>query len=122
VEHCRRVLIVEDDGAIRSLIKFLVERERWSADAVSDGEEALRRILNGHYDAIVLDLMLPGVLGVAILDEVRRSAPSALSTIVVVTASPALVKKLDTTGIGAILIKPFDIDELIQAVRRCAAA
>lgn len=113
--------MVEDDDAIRSLIKLLVQRERWIAEEVSDGAEALGRIRNNRYDAIVLDLMLPGVSGEAILDELRRSAPSMLCKIVIVTASPTFVQKLDTTGIGAILIKPFDIDQFMHVLRKCTA-
>jgi DNA-binding response OmpR family regulator len=122
VEHRPRVLVVEDDGAIRALIKFLVQRERWTTDDVSDGDEALSRIQNNQYDAIVLDLMLPGLSGEAILAEVRRSLPSQLCRIVVVTASPSFAQKLDTNGLGAVLIKPFDIGQLMDAVRRCMPA
>jgi DNA-binding response OmpR family regulator len=114
--------VVEDDGAIRTLIKFLVQRENWTADEVSDGAEALSRIQNNHYDAIVLDLMLPGLSGEAILAEVRRSFPSQLCRIVVVTASPGFAQKVDMSGLGAVLIKPFDIEDLLQALRRCMPA
>jgi len=114
--------VVEDDGAIRTLIKFLVQRENWSADDVSDGAEALDRIQNNQYDAIVLDLMLPGLSGETILAEVRRSLPSHLYRIVVVTASPGFAQKVDTSGVGAVLIKPFDIEQLLDALRRCMPA
>ncbi len=117
--HRRRVLVVEDDGAIRALIKFLVQRETWTADEVSDGAEALSRIQNNQYDAIVLDLMLPSLSGEAILAELRGSIPGELCRIVVVTASPGSVQKIDTSGVGAVLIKPFDIDQLLDALRRC---
>ena len=123
VERPRNVLVVEDDAAIRTLIKFLVQRESWTVEEVSDGQAALAKITGGGaYDAIVLDLMLPGLSGEAILAELRRSDPAALRRIVIVTASPSFVKKLDTTGVGAIMVKPFDIDQLIAALRACTAA
>lgn len=122
VERRRNVLVVEDDAAIRGLIKFLVQRENWTAEEVSDGAEALVKIRKRDYDVIVLDLMLPGVSGEAILDEVRRSRPSALCRIVIVTASPSFVQKLDTAGVGAILVKPFDINQLVAALRACTPA
>jgi DNA-binding response OmpR family regulator len=113
------VLVVEDDFAIRSLIKFLVQREKWTVDEVSDGTEALGRIHNNRYDAIVLDLMLPGVPGDEILAELRRIAPSEMCRTIVVTASPGFAKKIDTTGVAAVLTKPFDIDNLVDVLRRC---
>lgn len=122
LERPRNVLVVEDDDAIRALIKFLVQRENWTVDEVSDGQAALDKITDGRYDAIVLDLMLPGLSGEAILAELRRSDPAALRRVVIVTASPSFVKTLDTTGVGAIMVKPFDIDQLIAALRVCTAA
>ncbi|HEY6138095.1 MAG TPA: response regulator [Thermoanaerobaculia bacterium] len=116
----RRVLVVEDDGAIRALIKFLVQREAWTADEVSDGAEALSKIQNDQYDAIVLDLMLPSLSGESILAEVRGSTPGELGRIVVVTASPRSLQKIDTSGVRAVLTKPFDIDQLLDALRACA--
>lgn len=118
----RHVLVVEDDGAIRTLIKFLVQRERWTADEVSDGAEALSAIRNNQYDAIVLDLMLPGLSGESILAEIRHSLPAQLARIVVVTASPGFARTIDTSGVGAVLTKPFDVDQLMDALRRCTQA
>ena len=119
MDRARRVLVAEDDFAIRSLIKFVVERQKWTADEVPDGAEALRKIQDNRYDAIVLDLMLPELSGEAVLAELRRSLPSELCRVVVVTASPGFAKKLDTTGLAAVLIKPFDIDHLVAALHRC---
>lgn len=119
MNRARRVLVAEDDAAIRALIAFLIQREGWTADDVADGDEALARIQNNRYDAIVLDLMLPGLSGEEILAEIRRSLPSELCRVVVVTASPGFAKKLDTSGLAAVLIKPFDINHVVDALRRC---
>jgi DNA-binding response OmpR family regulator len=115
----RRVLVVEDDTAIRSLIRFLVQREDWIADEVSDGSEALSKIRNERYDAIVLDLMLPSLPGDTILTEIRRTTPGDLGRIIIITASHAYVRKIDTTGVGAVVTKPFDIDQLMNVLRNC---
>ena len=119
MDRARHVLVAEDDTAIRGLITFLIQREGWTADDVADGAEALAKIQNNRYDAIVLDLMLPGLSGEEILAEVRRSLPSELCRVIVVTASPGFAKKLDTDGLAAVLIKPFDIDHVVDALRRC---
>ena len=122
MNRCCHVLVVEDDAAIRSLIRFLVEREKWTAEEVSDGTEALQKLRTENYDAIVLDLMLPSFSGEDVLAELRRSVPAVLCKIVVVTASPSVAQKIDRTGVGAVLVKPFDIDELIDAIRASTRA
>ncbi len=116
------VLVVEDDGAIRSLIARLVRREQWTADEAPDGAEALERIRDTPYDAIVLDLMIPRLSGPLLLEELRRSFPSLVARTVIVTASPAQTRHFDTTGTGALLVKPFDIDDLTRALRACTTS
>ncbi|QQO07581.1 response regulator [Breznakiella homolactica] len=66
-----RVLVVEDEKTLRSLLERRFKEEKYSVDAAGDGREALDYINAGTYDCIVLDIMLPGRDGLSVLEEMR---------------------------------------------------
>lgn len=113
------VLVCEDDPSIRSLLERVATREGFAVDAATTGAEALRRIEERRYAAIVLDLMLPEMTGAEIIERLRRTDPALLAKIVVITASiPALNKP--PRDVGAFLAKPFDIHALVSSLRQIA--
>lgn len=115
----RTVLVCEDDASIRALLERVVMREGYAVEVAATGSEALRRIEEGRHAAIVLDLMLPGMTGVEIIERLRRTNPTMLTRIVVITAStPALNKP--PQEVGAFFAKPFDIHALTSSLRRIA--
>ena len=67
-----KILIVEDEKAIAEVEKAYVLREGYEADIASDGAEALRMFNEGNYDLVLLDLMLPGIKGERVCEEIRR--------------------------------------------------
>ena len=67
-----RILIVEDEKPLSAAICRMLEQEHYSVDAAYTGTDGLDSALSGIYDAIILDVMLPGMDGFAILDELRR--------------------------------------------------
>src|SRR3712207_9582326 len=69
------ILIVEDDLAVRDIVQIALEREGMSVEAVSDGESALKRFRSGGtFDLVVLDIMLPGIDGISLCQELRKSS------------------------------------------------
>ncbi|HVT02955.1 MAG TPA: response regulator [Thermoanaerobaculia bacterium] len=109
------ILICEDDEPIRGLLLRVVEREGYSAQIATNGDEALRCIEQGDYRAILLDMMMPKITGFDIVERLRLSRPAVLSRIIVVTASlPAM--KSPPVGIGGFFMKPFDLNKLVEAI------
>ncbi len=112
-----RVLVVEDDAPIRNfLVRGLME-EGFAVDQAADGEEARFKAADPAYDLIVLDLMLPKVSGLTILQELRgqgRTVP-----VLVLTARDAVSDRIRGLDSGAddYLIKPFAFDELLARIR-----
>ena len=112
-----RILIAEDDSGIGRAVQALLERSRYTADLVSNGTDALEWAVSGEYDALILDIMLPGKSGLEVLSELRklgRKTPVLLLT--ALTDVPARVRGLDA-GADDYLVKPFASDELIARVR-----
>ena len=80
------VLIVEDDPALERLLHTLIVRERLGVEVERRGDAALRAIESGCYQAIVLDLMLPGLTGFDIVRHLARVRPELLRRIILITA------------------------------------
>lgn len=111
-----RVLVVDDDAALRHLLEYGLGRAGFVVRSVPDGQGALLLLREYSPDLVVLDVMLPELDGIALLPEIRR-----LTTVPVVmlTARTELTEKLAGFSAGAddYVSKPFDLDELIARLR-----
>jgi DNA-binding response OmpR family regulator len=114
-----KVLVVEDDAHIRELIGLHLGLEGLESVAVGDGQEALVRAQADSFDLIILDLMLPGVDGIAVCRAVRREGPNQDVPILMLTARREESDKVLGLESGAddYLAKPFGIRELVARVR-----
>lgn len=113
--------MVEDDGALCVLMERLLRRRGMSAEVMGRGDLALEAIETGDFDAIILDLMLPGMSGFEILDRLETTRPELLSRIVVLTAvsSATLQDFRFESRIWRLMRKPFDIDQFVDTVLGC---
>jgi heavy metal response regulator len=112
-----RVLIVEDEARVRSFVKRGLKEAGFAVDDCANGDEGLQLALVHPYDAIVLDLMLPGRNGLDVLRELRRSGRS--TPVLVLSARDDVqdrVRGLDT-GADDYLAKPFVFAELLARLR-----
>ncbi|HEY2327501.1 MAG TPA: response regulator transcription factor [Gaiellaceae bacterium] len=111
-----RVLVVDDDPAVRSAISRAL-RVDYDVDEASDGSEALAQHAASSADAIVLDLLMPGIDGLEVCRTLRRREDAV--PILVVTARDAVEDRVEGLDAGAddYLVKPFAIDELRARVR-----
>lgn len=117
-----RILVADDDLPVTALLRALLERQYYEVESVTDGARALARLRTSHFDAMVLDLMLPSVNGFEVIRAVRSFAPELLSrTVVVTAASTETLRDFDHASVAALVRKPFDIDELSSRVAVCAA-
>ncbi len=117
-EHA--VLIVEDDPAIRRLVTMVLKREGYRLEVASDGLEAVEKIGLGEYDAIVLDLMMPNLDGFAFVHDFAADRPERLCKVIITSAaSPTLIRQRLPGDAYRLLPKPFDLHELLAAVRAC---
>src|SRR5687768_12494624 len=107
----QRVLICEDDCAIRGLLDKLLSRHGLAVDSVATGGDAIDRIRRGTYDLILLDLLTPHVSGYDVLDVVGCERPELLERIIVVTACQIAAADALPVKVAAVLRKPFDLLE-----------
>lgn len=117
----KHVLVVDDDDSIRGLVSALLRREGFVVDDVESGNAAIGFINQKTYDAVVLDLMMRDGTGNDVLQRIAVRRPNVKCVVVISAASPANIAAMDPANIEAKLRKPFDIYELLAAVRNCTA-
>jgi two-component system, OmpR family, response regulator len=118
------VLLVDDDPCVRSLLVALMMRDGLAHETACDGAEAIARLRRRDYGAVVLDLMLPERNGFEVLRFLKAERPHMLERVVVITAAAESTLRDfdDRRHVAAVLRKPFDIDDLLDAVRRARLA
>lgn len=112
-----RILVVEDEHRIANSIKKGLEQESYAVDVAYDGEQGYDLASSEEYDTIILDLMLPGMDGIKITNELRKNKVHI--PIIILTAKGQIedkVKGLDS-GADDYLTKPFSFEELLARVR-----
>jgi len=112
-----RVLVVEDERGIVDFVRRGLEAEGFSVHTARDGIAGERLALNGAFDLVVLDLMLPGRGGMEILATLRRERPAL--PVIVLTARGEIEDRVAGLDAGAVdyLSKPFSLAELVARVR-----
>jgi DNA-binding response OmpR family regulator len=116
-------LVVDDDSGLQGLFFTLLGRDGFTVDCAPNGRMAFEYLRRGSYSVILLDLMMPDVNGLELLDRIARESPMLLSRVIVMTgAAQKLVESVDASRIFGLIRKPFDINELLDTARRCAEA
>jgi DNA-binding response OmpR family regulator len=110
-------LVVEDEKQIASLTRKALVEAGWKVDVLHRGDEALAALQERPYDAAVLDIMLPGLDGLAVLRRLRTAANAV--PVMLLTARGETSDKVDGLELGAddYLVKPFAVEELVARMR-----
>ena len=112
-----RILIAEDERDLNSVILKKLTAEGYGADACFDGEEALYYMGMAEYDAVILDIMMPKIDGLAVSKRMREKGNK--TPVLFLTARDAIVDRVAGLDAGAndYLVKPFSFDELLARIR-----
>lgn len=114
-----RVLIVEDDGAIRGALAQALAEDGYAVDASGDGAEGLWFAERNDYDLVVLDLMLPGIDGLELLRRLRGGTGERNPAVLIVSARDGVEDRIRGLDLGPddYLVKPFALGELLARAR-----
>jgi DNA-binding NtrC family response regulator len=112
-----RVLVVDDEKEIQNLLHKLLTKEGYEVDVATLPEEAIKKIEAENYDVVLLDLMLPGVKGTEIIQEIKRRRPNC--AVIIMTAFGTIPSSVEAIRKGAFdyIEKPFKKGEIQYAVR-----
>jgi DNA-binding response OmpR family regulator len=117
-----RVLVVDDDDAIRTMVERILRREKFEVDSARDGFEAIEKLAHSGYGTVLLDLMMPRVDGHGVLQYLVTESRSSQPSVIVMTANVQSLVEAPADNImpvKRVLPKPFDIRELVAHVREC---
>lgn len=117
------MLVVDDEAVIRQLIAINLELEGFEVHEAVDGLDALEKARELDPDVVTLDVMMPGLDGIATARRLRTDPATSRARIVLISARtrPADLERGDDAGADAYVTKPFDPDAVVDAVRRLAA-
>ncbi len=116
-----RVLVADDDPAIRMLVQRVLVRQGYEVTTANDGADAIVQLDQNRFDLLVLDLMMPRVDGFAVLRYIQENDPDILACTIIASAVPEseVLKRFDVP-VYRVHSKPFDMQRLISDINRCS--
>lgn len=116
----KRMLVADDDAAIRRLFETLAKRERIDCDVAANGSEAIAALKEREYALMFLDIMMPRIDGWGVLDYVRMRSKNRIPSLFIVTAFlDQTVSAADSEIVSGIIYKPVDADDIAALMREC---
>jgi len=117
----RRILVIDDDLAIRVLLQAVLRRMKFDVDLAEDGAVGLEKLQHdGGFDLILLDLMMPRLNGYEFIEQIGQRYPEHRPHIIVFTAAGKRgVDKIPVDAVCNSILKPFDLDTFIEIISDC---
>lgn len=115
-----RVLVADDDQAIRQLVATIIRREGIEVDVAADGFEAIEHLESGEYPVILVDLMMPRVDGFGVIEHLRLNPQRQKPVVLVISAyADQKFKQVDPEIVTGVIRKPFEVGDVGTLVRLC---
>jgi len=117
LDKCARILIVDDDESIRNTVKIILEDEGYIVDLAGTGNEAIKMTQKMAYNVALLDIRLPDMEGVELLKLIKDNVPRTRK--IMVTGYPSMQSAITALNknADAYLVKPVDVEKLINTVK-----
>jgi CheY-like chemotaxis protein len=118
----KRILVIDDDLAIRVLLQAVLRRMKFDVELAEDGAVGLEKVhKDGKFDLILLDLMMPRVNGYEFIERISQDLPNGgrPHIIVFTAAGKRGVEKIPANAVCNSILKPFDLEKFIEMIREC---
>ena len=112
-----RILIVDDDESIRKVLAAVLEENGYMIDAAEDGKEAIEKTDKNFYNLVLVDIRLPDIEGSKLIAMMKETTPRMRK--IIITGFPSLQNAVEALnkGADAYIIKPFDMDKVLQTIK-----
>ena len=113
----QKILIIEDEPQLARLLQLELQFEQFESDIAHNGRDGLEKFKQGSYDLILLDIMLPEINGLEVLQQIRSGASNV--PVILLTAKSDVKDKVEGLNLGAndYVTKPFEFEELLARIR-----
>ena len=117
----KRILVIDDDLAIRVLLQAVLRRMKFEVELAEDGAVGLDKVRkDGKFDLVLLDLMMPRLNGYEFIEKITEEMPDNRPHIIVFTAAGKRgVEKIPANAVCNSILKPFDLEKFIEMIRDC---
>jgi DNA-binding response OmpR family regulator len=116
----RRILVVDDDLAIRVLLQAVLRRMNFDVDLAEDGMVGFERLGQQRYDLVLLDLMMPKVNGYEFLERINTDEAHPRPHVIVFTAAGQRgINKIPPNSVCNSILKPFDLEKFLDMIAAC---
>lgn len=113
----RRILVVDDDSSVRNAVRSALERAGYEVITARDGCEAIELVARNDYDVVLLDVLMPKLDGVAVVNQLQKeNNPVLAHTYLLTVGDPEAIEDLPVRGVIA---KPFDLSRLLAEAKDC---
>ncbi len=113
----KRILVVEDDQEMRSLLKDFLKGEGYKVDSANNGSEAFRKLARQLFNLIITDVRMPGLSGLDILPGIKKLQPQASIIVITAFGSDEVCQRAFERGASIYLRKPIDLPNLGTLIR-----
>ncbi len=113
-----RILVIDDEPDVREMLQFLLEEEGFQVETAPDGNSGIAKLAGRDYDLVLLDLMLPDISGMEVLQRIRREDTELPVCMVTAYGSTTVAVEALKSGANDYFSKPFDNEKLILEIRR----
>ncbi len=113
----RRILVVDDDPAVRTFVRAALEHAGYDVTTARDGYEAIARISDSDYDVVLLDVQMPKLDGVDVVEHFSKENNPVLAHTYLLT--PSSPQQYETLPVCGVIGKPFDIRSLLAEAKDC---
>lgn len=112
-----RILVVEDNESIRKVLEAILEEEGYVVDTAENGKEAIRKSNAKFYNLALIDIRLPNMEGTKLLTTMKETTPKMVK--IMITGYPSLQNAIEAVnkGADAYILKPFDMDNVLNKIR-----
>ena len=112
-----RILIVDDDESIRTVLATILEEEKYKVDTAQNGEEAIEKTKTQFYNLALIDIRLPDMEGTELLTRMKETIPKMRK--IIVTGYPSLQNAIEAVnkGADAYVMKPFDVAKVLKTIK-----
>jgi len=112
-----RILVVEDNESIRKVLEAILEEEGYVVDTAENGKEAIRKSNAKFYNLALIDIRLPNMEGTKLLTTMKETTPKMVK--IIITGYPSLQNAIEAVnkGADAYILKPFDMDNVLNKIR-----